>query len=387
MKNLVICLDGTWNDADRPTPLTNIGRIAASIHPKPTADLEQRVYYDSGVGTAGLLDRVKGGTFGIGLSGNVLEAYRFLSQFYEDGFDILVFGFSRGAFTARSLCGFLSASGLLLPERCDPYHLDFAWNYYRTPPKQRFPADRRKLDAITRANVRVRFLGVFDTVGALGVPRKWLNWIGHHRFAFHDTEVSSVVDHSCHALAIDEKRIEFEPAVWTAPRHRGFRTVEQVWFPGVHSDIGGGYPAHELADVTFDWMTGRARRYCPSLAFEEPPPPVVADGVLHDSLATPIYWRSRRTPMIRTIDRCKVDGATRCCFPVERPHSKPIGEMLHWTALARLGTTAHGPGDAPYAPPNLVAAVANARLGRTPVVGPEGEPVPWAVAETYLARA
>ena len=116
--------------------------------------MEQRVYYDAGVGTGGVLDRILGGAFGRGLSANTLAAYRFLSQFYRPGDNIYVFGFSRGAFTARSLCGFLSASGLLTEDACNEANLEFAWDYYRTAPKARFPADRARLRRITYPDSR-----------------------------------------------------------------------------------------------------------------------------------------------------------------------------------------------------------------------------------------
>jgi uncharacterized protein (DUF2235 family) len=170
MKHLIICLDGTWSDGNAPAPQTNIAVLAGIIDPNPAGAPEQRVYYDAGVGTGGLIDRIAGGMFGKGLSANVLAAYRFLCQFYEPGDRIYVFGYSRGAFTARSLCGFMSASGLLTQDMCNAANQEFAWSYYRTPPKRRFPADRARLKRITHPDPRVRFLGVFDTVGALGIP-------------------------------------------------------------------------------------------------------------------------------------------------------------------------------------------------------------------------
>ena len=138
MKHLIICLDGTWSDADAPAPQTNIAILADIIDPRPAGGPEQRVYYDAGVGTGGVIDRIAGGLFGKGLSANVLAAYRFLSHFYRPGDNIYVFGFSRGAFTARSLCGFLSASGLLTQDMCNEANQEFAWGYYRTPPKRAF---------------------------------------------------------------------------------------------------------------------------------------------------------------------------------------------------------------------------------------------------------
>lgn len=385
MKNLVVCLDGTWNSETDDSELTNIGKIARLIEPKPADGPPQRVYYDSGVGTAGLVDRYTGGILGIGLSGNVQEAYRFLSQFYKPGDGIFVFGFSRGAYTARSLCGFMAASGLLRRETCTQENMELAWNYYRTPPNKRYPSENARLAELTNPGLRVRFLGVFDTVGALGIPRRSLNWIGRHRFEFHDTDLSSIVDHSCHAIAIDEKRIEFESAVWVEPRHRGYETVEQVWFPGVHSNVGGGYDDTGISDLTLKWMMQRATFHCPELALRGDMPIGDGDerGTIYESRSA-LYWRSKRTPLMRLIRRCEVTPpggfiASKC-----PPHSRPIGEYVHWSAMKRWQATARGPADKRYAPPNLLAALEKVKGGEIPVIDPDGHAKPWAVVRKAL---
>ena len=120
MTSLVICLDGTWNNADSAEHQTNIGLLASMIDPKPLLGVPAHIYYDAGVGTSGShTHRLAGGLLGTGLSTNILEAYRFLSLNYRPGDDIYIFGYSRGAYTARSLCGFLAASGLLRADMCD----------------------------------------------------------------------------------------------------------------------------------------------------------------------------------------------------------------------------------------------------------------------------
>jgi T6SS, Phospholipase effector Tle1-like, catalytic domain len=374
MANLVVCLDGTWSDEAGPEPQTNVAIMAGLIDPRPANGVSQIVYYDAGVGTGGWLDHWAGGLFGSGLSANVLEAYRFLSLNYTPGDNVYVFGFSRGAYTARSLCGFLSASGLLRAEHCDVETQRFAWRYYRTRPKKRYPADRTKLAAKGYDDLRVRFLGVYDTVGALGIPRGWLSWRRRRSFQFHDTEVSSIVDHSCHALAIDERRAEFEAAVWSTPRHRSYHTVEQVWFPGVHANVGGGYDDRGLSDLSLDWMLKRLARLCPELALR--PVKLAPDhaGKLYDSCSW-VFWRSRLRPLIRLINRCRPGGDARAfrCARVE-PHSRPIGEMVHWSALLRHFERRHHPVKERYSPINLLAALESATRGGTLVVGPDGEP-------------
>ena len=380
MKHLIICLDGTWSDADRPDPETNIVTLSRLIDPRPEGGPAQRIYYDAGLGTGGgFLDRMAGGMFGKGLSSNVLAAYRFLSQFYAPGDYIYVFGFSRGAFTARSLCGFLSASGLLTADMCNPDNLEFAWDYYRTPPKLRYPADSARLRRITHPEARIRFLGVFDTVGALGIPTLRLNRIGKRALQFHDADVSSVVEHSCHALAIDEYRKEFEAAVWTEPRHNKHGIVEQVWFPGSHANIGGGYDDRGLSDLALEWMLMRLNRHCPELKLrpaEAWPRPLSPNykGKLYD-FRTWMFWRSWWRPLIRLINRCGLGSARRCHLPEIRPNSRPIGEMVHWSALARWEETkAARRRRERYAPRNLLAVLKSVQEGKTPVVGLDGEP-------------
>lgn len=378
MKHLIICLDGTWSDANAPAPQTNIAILAGVIDPNPDGAPEQRVYYDAGVGTGGLIDRIAGGVFGKGLSANVLAAYRFLSQFYAPGDNIYVFGYSRGAFTARSLCGFLSASGLLTADMCNAANQEFAWNYYRTPPKQRFPADRARLKRITHPDPRVRFLGVFDTVGALGIPRSFMSRIGRRSLQFHDADVSSIVDHSCHALAIDEYRLEFEASVWTEPRHRKYHSVEQAWFPGSHANIGGGCADRGLSDLALEWMLKRLERHSPELKLapkETWAQPLSPDyrGRLYDERSW-MFWRSRWRPLVRLINRCEIGGARFFRLPQIRPHSRPIGEMVHWSALARWEETKANRRWQRYQPRNLLAALKSVQESGTPVVGVDGEP-------------
>src|SRR5262249_14164365 len=209
MKRLVLLFDGTWNDERHPDAATNIVRlwqlIAKGTREAGKDPIKQRIFYDEGVGT-GFLDRLRGGIFGSGLSEKVREGYRFLSQFYEPGDEIYIFGFSRGAFTARSLAGFLAASGLFRKDGCDPPKPAFAWRYYRTPPKKRWPADKAALEKQCTPEMRIKFLGVFDTVGALGIPLGWAgNWanLGDR---FHDTKLGSAIDLAFHAISIDEHR-------------------------------------------------------------------------------------------------------------------------------------------------------------------------------------
>lgn len=127
-KRLVICCDGTWNLADQPSK-TNVAKVALAVRRRSAVGTEQRVYYHSGVGT-NRRERLRGAAFGMGLSRNVLDAYRFLIHTYEPGDTLYLFGFSRGAFTARSLAGLVHNCGILRPEQA--HRLDEAWALYRS---------------------------------------------------------------------------------------------------------------------------------------------------------------------------------------------------------------------------------------------------------------
>jgi uncharacterized protein (DUF2235 family) len=269
MKRLVICCDGTWNTPDqtkdgRPCP-TNVTKLALAVA-EDDGGVAQRLYYHRGVGSYGR-PRLRGGAFGVGLSHDVLRAYRFIVDNYEPGDEIFLFGFSRGAFTVRSTAGLLNNAGVLRAENAD--RIDDAYALYRARAVK--PRDieselfRRSYSHETSAfHTRIRFIGVWDTVGALGIPTigpKFLtDWV-NRRFAFHDTELSSRVDAAAHALAIDEKRRAFKPALWSQRDHADGQSIEQVWFAGVHCDVGGGYPDASLADVTLGWLAGRAQKY------------------------------------------------------------------------------------------------------------------------------
>src|SRR5947208_216222 len=171
-RRLILFLDGTWNDDEEDLPATNVvylrellfwglqrrldhkekadqedfAKLGDSLRTKAASGLifdgfEYVVYYGRGVGTGPLLDRMTGGAFGIGLDDDVRRAYKFLSYWFRPGDEIFVFGFSRGAFTARSLCGYLHAVGLLRCEHCTPENEKRAWEFYRTPPRDRLSGD------------------------------------------------------------------------------------------------------------------------------------------------------------------------------------------------------------------------------------------------------
>ncbi len=262
MKRLVVCCDGTWNKPDNET-ITNVEKIARTVQsdPRATGGAYQLVYYVSGVGAGSYAaDRVLGGAFGFGLVHNVIASYRFLAQNYEPGDEIFIVGFSRGAYTARSVAGMVGKVGLLTKKALVEEKLPAAVRMYEQTdsPDGAFgaSADEFKHDHCHPA--KVDFLGVFDTVGALGVPG-----FMRHAPRFHDVQLSPQILRARHALAVDETRLKFAPTFWEAPEEpSGAPTedarVKQVWFEGAHSDVGGGYRQTGLSDTALLWMAREA---------------------------------------------------------------------------------------------------------------------------------
>jgi len=259
MKRLILCCDGTWNKADQedngvPCP-TNVVRIACRID-KRDGDIPQIIYYDQGVGSGNVLDRYLGGALGKGLEANIHDAYRFLIANYEPGDELYFFGFSRGAFTVRSIAGMVRKCGVL--GRKFVQHYGDATDLYHSEHR---PTDaaavkfRKDYSVCGSEDIKIKLIGVWDTVGALGIPQSEGT---AKKYQFHDTELSGVVERAYHALAIDERRAPFEPTLWLYKPKAG-QVIEQKWFCGVHSDVGGGYPEHGLSDITLDWMIGRAQ--------------------------------------------------------------------------------------------------------------------------------
>lgn len=261
MKRLVICCDGTWNRADNTT-VSNVEKIARTIQlePEQAAGVQQMVLYLPGVGTAGYqTDKILGGAFGLGLTNNVLNAYRFLSINYQPGDEIFIIGFSRGAYTARSLAGMVGKVGLLTREAMIGGHLPEAGQRYRHRGEwpQEWSSPEQFRAEHCHPSVPITFLGVFDTVGALGVPG-----VLGKRHQFHDVELGDAVRVARQALAVDEPRMKFEPCLWLAPppdKPQQPGRIKQVWFEGAHSDVGGGYEEAGLSDTALLWMAAEAQ--------------------------------------------------------------------------------------------------------------------------------
>lgn len=277
-KRLAVFLDGTWNSV---SDNTNVWRLRALCSTKDTGNPAQLAYYDIGV------NGVIGGAFGKGLLRNILDAYEWLVENYNDGDDIFVFGFSRGAFTARSLTGFITKCGLLRPGA--PLSVNQLFARYRrrdaltvwklhddlvAGPLKASALEERWMLKYSR-RVPIKLVAVWDTVGALGIPAFSWEGISRTSFRFLDTGLRVPIENAFHALALDEHRNSFMPTLWTkriptdpqaviAPP-RPYSSVEQRWFAGAHGNVGGGYPNDLLAQAPLSWIIEKARSH--GLAF------------------------------------------------------------------------------------------------------------------------
>ncbi|SFI49930.1 DUF2235 domain-containing protein [Jannaschia pohangensis] len=293
MKRIVILCDGTWNRPESDHP-TNVVRLGQALMPVDSDDIPQVPLYIEGVGTGrrGVtrfsrgVDRVLGGALGLGLMDNMVEAYRHLVFLHEPGDEVFVFGFSRGAFTARSLVGFIRFSGLLarsdlasLPEAVARYterrfetaerrqRRNAEWRAIHSPHLMTDPDDAdvyAEFGADLAEPFRLAYLGVWDTVGALGVPGHLTAApIFNKRYSFHDTDLSPMVRAARHAVALDERRKAFRPTLWTNLAElnagRPERPYREEYFAGDHGSVGGGGDITGLSAMTLDWLMEGAR--------------------------------------------------------------------------------------------------------------------------------
>ena len=268
-KKIVLCFDGTWSG---PGDDSNVIKIYQSILGEdkspdrvgvrvPSPSVPTIKWYDKGVGTE-RWNRVRGGLTGRGLAKNILQGYQFLVGNYDSGDDIYLFGFSRSAYTARSLAGLIRNIGILHERYAREERLEdnpVLMNGFRLYQRRDGCADTEEAKFFRGTysidNLEIRFVGVWDTVGAMGIPSNSLDRVDP-RYEFHDTTLSRIVKGAYHALSIDETRPEFMPTLWTSAPKTG-QTLEQVWFAGVHSEVGGGKKP-SLTDIPLQWMQQKA---------------------------------------------------------------------------------------------------------------------------------
>ncbi|QSJ19096.1 DUF2235 domain-containing protein [Nostoc sp. UHCC 0702] len=254
MKRLILCFDGTWQDLKSACP-SNVVKLAQAITPTAVDGTPQIVFYDEGIGTES--QKIMGGATGAGIDQNIQDGYRFLSLNYVRGDEIYLFGFSRGAYTARSLAGMIYCSGLL--ERPHIQKAPEAYELYRdrgVKPKDNQAKQYREAHG---ERVPITLLGCFDTVGALGIPvtpgLKMFSDQLHQRYKFHDTTLNKYIFNALHAMAIDEVREVFAVTRMQKNPEAENQRVIQKWFPGEHGCVGGGTEEHRgLSDAALKWM-------------------------------------------------------------------------------------------------------------------------------------
>lgn len=332
-KRIVICADGTWNrpekDLSKDFP-TNVLRLARAIRPFATDGTPQQVFYDWGIGS--YYDKLKGGTTGSGIEKNIMDDYRYIVQNYSPGDEIWLFGFSRGAYTVRSLCGMINNCGIL--KRPDAALIEAAFALYKKPGPVHAPSGENSVafrQAHSHRSREVQFVGAWDTVGALGIPFSFLGFFDD-KDEFYDTKLGRNVRVARHALAIDEIREDFEPAVWLPRENLDLR---QVWFCGAHADIGGSQKpdrdGSRIADIALDWMMRQAAR---------------------EGLGIEGHLRSELTANARA----KLHPSRRKFYRLRGKHHRPIDHgkgdvLIHRTVKERWDA------DRKYRPENLAAYV------------------------------
>ena len=343
MKRIVICADGTWNvrdQIDRKTGTrhpTNVTKIARAILPTAANGTAQVVCYHEGVGTGTFGDRLTGGAFGAGIENNIRQLYRFIAYNYDPGDELFFFGFSRGAFTVRTLAGFMNRVGLV--QKDDDYCVPELYACYEqnlgpgTPEWSQAFRDVRH----PRPCPPIRFIGVWDTVGALGPPGLIGQIFDRNRYRYHDVALNPKIETACHALALDERRAPFAPNLWSRPE--GWNGVlRQAWFAGVHCNVGGGYSPDGLANEALHWIVEQAE---------------------HAGLEVDPHYLAPFRPCFNSVLNESRTGVYRLARPLTRKVGALVadGEFIHQSALDRRALAACN-----YSPVNLPANVPTASL-------------------------
>ncbi|KPV39044.1 hypothetical protein AN478_12040 [Thiohalorhabdus denitrificans] len=315
-RNLVFCCDGTANEDG--TVNTNVVHLYQRLADDPGAQIS---CYEPGVGTfspLGIMDGGKvgmalGKLFGHGLTENIENGYRFLMRHYHEGDRVFLFGFSRGAYAVRALSGMLAKVGLLYAEQDNLVR--YATRLYNRK------GNDEEASGFARTYGRpcpVHLIGVWDTVASLG-------YLYRNR-RFFNAKLSREVTHGYHALAIDERRPKFGHLPWDEARVEPHQTVEQVWFPGAHADVGGGYKERGLAEISLQWLTERARAAGLRLREDvEPPQPPDPAGTLHEPWNTWTGW------------------ALKIAYLGEQPREISEGALVHGSVAARREATGYRP--------------------------------------------
>ena len=293
--NIILCSDGTGNTTVKNRG-TNVFKLFEAIDTHHTSPPQLSVY-DDGVGSGtSKISQALGGGVGYGLSRNVKQLYTALVRNYNPGDSIYMFGFSRGAFTVRSLAGMISYMGIIDREHCktDAELIDYVEHAYREyrhsqrawletilsflfikPVHTYQRIVKKKVHMVSHTLFKeqfsiqpssedkklIRFIGVWDTVNAVGFPVPWVRKLFNklmYRFSFTDNYLNKDVEQACQALSIDDQRKTFTPEIWDESKAEDKKRITQVWFSGVHSNVGGGYVKQGMSLVPLNWMMRQA---------------------------------------------------------------------------------------------------------------------------------
>ena len=280
-KNIVIFSDGTGQEGGKGFN-TNVYKLFNMVEDRTE---NQVSFYDRGLGIG--FRKITGNISGMGIAKNIYECYEFIFNNYMAGDNIFLFGFSRGATTVRSLSAFIHLFGILPKSR--PELIKQAYKIYKISDNKK--RKEQAEDFVSRHHnqwCKVKFLGVWDTVDALGVPlfnklNFIIDWIPFFKHKYHNLVLSESVENARHALAIDDERITFHPKLWDK-EIKDYQTMKQIWFCGMHTDVGGGYREQQLSDIPLLWMTMEAKkiglRIYPKHKVKVNPEP---NGFMHDS--------------------------------------------------------------------------------------------------------
>jgi len=381
MKRIVLCFDGTWNTLTNPDEATNVVRVGQALKPVASDGVQQIVYYNSGVGSGGFVDQFLGGVFGAGLKSNVKRGLTFLSFNYNTGEtpddppdEIYIFGFSRGAYTARALAGVIGAIGGI-PKVSSFGEVEQFWTHYKQSKESRKEHDdtiKQKLYPLPKSGKLIKCVAVWDTVGSYGVPagagltglaRTLTSWTRN----FRDNEIGRRIEYGYHAMAIDERRRAFPATAWV-PRTREAGAapdpeldalpepeVEQVWFAGAHANVGGGYAQTGLSDQALLWMMARVQDQT-QLEFDVD---YIQKFFLPCAACSSYrsykgWWLSSLWPYVRAMPKV-VKNAAGVADPAPGDTGAILDGRVHWSVKERLNRLCLVDQDRyrTYAPKNL----------------------------------
>ena len=377
MKRIVALIDGTWNKegsgADtNVAKLDSAKKIRAFIQATAADGTLQHVYYHDGVWSEGdFAQRLLGGAIGLGLKKIIQEVYEYIVTDYASGDELYIFGFSRGAYAARALAGLIGASGI--QRQLDANIFEVAWQHYRVAPAVRKQpqtagsSDRKILTDYNTLAAKQSFhdtrtitcVGVWDTVGSYGIPAgiglaPVARYFTLVTLGFHDTSFGDHVKVGLHAVAVDEHRRPFVPTFWTIPKgEEPTGHVEQTWFAGAHSNVGGGYADTGLSDQALIWMIARVQALTglefDLAAVQSNTKPNIGGVVVDSTQGWPVdhlfpHYRTILSPV--AIHHGYLSNS-------KDPTEEHINERVHWSVIAKRTNAAA----MRYSPPNLVVNI------------------------------